>query len=64
MSLTFKEFLREGKDQLAAAGLPEVDAEHLLAHTLGISRMELHNPVSVENALAAAGDMTVIEETF
>lgn len=64
MSLTFKEFLREGKDQLVAAGLPEVDAEHLLAHTLGISRMELHNPVTVENALAAAGDMTVIEETF
>lgn len=64
MSLTFKEFLREGKDQLVAAGFPEVDAEHLLAHVLGISRMELHNPVTVENALAAAGDMTVIEETF
>jgi len=32
MDLTFKEFLRSGKDQLAAAGFPEVDAEHLLAH--------------------------------
>lgn len=64
MSLTFKEFLREGKDQLTAAGFPEVDAEHLLAHTLGLSRMELHNPVTVESALAAVGDMTIIEETF
>jgi release factor glutamine methyltransferase len=64
MELTFKEFLRGGKEQLAAAGYPEVDAEHLLAHVLGLSRMELHNPVTVENAINAIGDITVIEETF
>ncbi|CAN2181554.1 HemK Methylase of polypeptide chain release factors [Candidatus Nanopelagicaceae bacterium] len=64
MELTFKEFLRGGKEQLTAAGYPEVDAEHLLAHVLGISRMELHNPVTVENAINAIGDITVIEETF
>lgn len=64
MDLTFKEFLRSGKDQLVAAGYPEVDAEHLLAHVLGISRMELHNPITVENAITAIGDTTVIEETF
>lgn len=64
MELTFKEFLRGGKEQLTAAGFPEVDAEHLLAHVLGISRMELHNPVIVENAINAIGDITVIEETF
>ena len=64
MELTFKEFLRGGKEQLAAAGFPEVDAEHLLAHVLGISRMDLHNPVTVENAITAIGDTTVIEETF
>ena len=64
MELTFKEFLRGGKEQLAAAGFAEVEAEHLLAHTLGISRMDLHNPLTVENALAAIGDMTVVEETF
>ncbi len=64
MELTFKEFLRSGKEQLTAAGFPEVDAEHLLAHVLGISRMELHNPVTVENAITAIGDITVIEETF
>jgi len=64
MDLSFKEFLRSGKDQLVAAGYPEVDAEHLLAHVLGISRMELHNPVLVENAITAIGDTAVIEETF
>ena len=64
MELTLKEFLRGGKEQLAAAGYPEVDAEHLLAHVLGITRMELHNPVTVENAINAIGDITIIEETF
>lgn len=64
MELTFKEFLRSGKDQLSAAGFPEVDAEHLLAHVLGISRMDLHNPLTVENAITAIGDIAVIEETF
>jgi release factor glutamine methyltransferase len=64
MELTFKEFLRNGKEQLAAAGFAEVEAEHLLAHTLGISRMDLHNPVAVENALTAIGDTTIVEETF
>jgi release factor glutamine methyltransferase len=64
MELTFKEFLRGGKEQLATAGFAEVEAEHLLAHTLGISRMDLHNPLTVESALAAIGDMTIVEETF
>jgi release factor glutamine methyltransferase len=64
MELTFKEFLRGGKEQLAAAGFAEVEAEHLLAHTLGISRMDLHNPLTVENVLTAIGDMSVVEETF
>ena len=64
MELTFKEFLRGGKEQLSQAGFAEVEAEHLLAHTLGLSRMDLHNPLTVENALAAIGDMTIVEETF
>jgi len=64
MELTFKEFLRNGKEQLSAAGYPEVDAEHLLAHVLGISRMDLHNPLAVENAIVAIGDTTLIEENF
>ena len=64
MELTFKEFLRSGKEQLTAAGFAEVEAEHLLAHTLGISRMDLHNPVAVESALTAIGDTAIVEETF
>jgi release factor glutamine methyltransferase len=64
MELTFKEFLRSGKEQLATAGFAEVEAEHLLAHTLGISRMDLHNPLTVESALTAIGDMSLVEETF
>ena len=64
MELTFKEFLRSGKEQLATAGFAEVEAEHLLAHTLGISRMDLHNPLTVEGALNAIGDMSFVEDTF
>lgn len=64
MELTFKEFLRGGKEQLSAAGFAEVEAEHLLAHTLGLTRMDLHNPLTVENALAAIGDISIVEETF
>ena len=64
MELTFKEFLRGGKEQLAAAGFAEVEAEHLLAHTLGLTRMDLHNPLTVEIALTAIGDITIVEETF
>ena len=64
MELTFKEFLRGGKEQLSAAGFAEVEAEHLLAHTLGLTRMDLHNPLTVENALTAIGDISIVEETF
>lgn len=64
MELTFKEFLQSGKDQLQRAGLAVVEAEHLLAHTLGISRMELHNPVAVARALEGIGDIKIVEETF
>jgi release factor glutamine methyltransferase len=64
MELTFKEFLRGGKEQLSAAGFAEVEAEHLLAHTLSITRMDLHNPLTVENALTAIGDISIVEETF
>ena len=64
MELTFKEFLQSGKEQLQRAGFAEVEAEHLLAHTLGISRMDLHNSVSVARALENIGDTAVVEETF
>jgi len=62
--MNFKEFLAAGKEQLSTAGIDPIDAEHLMAYALGISRMELHNPVIVEDRLAGFEDLTILEETF
>ena len=62
--MDFKEFLGTGKEQLRAAGIDATDAEHLMAYVLGISRMDLHNPVIVDDRLANFGDLTILEETF
>jgi len=62
--MEIKVLLTDAKAQLAQSGLAEVDAEHLLAHVLGISRMDLHNPVLVENTLSAMSDTEIIEEQF
>jgi len=56
--------LSDAKSQLAQSGISEVDAEHLLAHVLGLSRMDLHNPVLVETTLSAMSETEVIEEHF
>jgi release factor glutamine methyltransferase len=62
--MEIKSILRDAKSQLAESGISEVDAEHLLAHLLGLSRMDLHNPVLVESTFATIGDTEVIEEAF
>ena len=62
--MNFKESLAAGKEQLNAAGIDPLDAEHLMAYVLGISRMDLHNPVIVEDRLAGFEDLTILEETF
>jgi len=62
--MNFKEFLAAGKEQLSAAGIDPLDAEHLMAYALGMSRMDLHNPVIVEDRLAGFEDLTILEETF
>jgi release factor glutamine methyltransferase len=59
-----KQILRSAKERLSSAGINEVDAEHLFAYVVGISRMDLHNPVKLEEALKSLGDFGVIEETF
>ena len=59
-----KPLLRSAKEKLAAAEISEVDAGHLLAYVLGISRMDLHNSIKLEEALKALGDFGVIEDTF
>ena len=52
-----RDLIRNAKEQLAKAGYSEVDAEILFAHLLGINRMELHNPVAFENAMANVGEL-------
>jgi release factor glutamine methyltransferase len=63
-SMNVREILRDAKSQLSESGISEVDAEHLLAHVLGLSRMDLHNPVLVESTLLAFQDKDVLEEQF
>ncbi len=62
--MDIKELLRGAKLQLAEEALAEIDAEHLLAHCLGLSRMDLHNPVLLENTLKNIEDLETIEEFF
>ena len=52
-----RDLIRTAKEHLAKAGYSEVDAEILFAHLLGINRMELHNPVALENAMENVGDI-------
>ena len=40
--MSIKEILRESRERLAAARVDHVDAELLLAHVLGVGRMDLH----------------------
>ena len=49
--MNIREILKPSKVELKEAGFEEVDAEHLLAHLLGISRMDLHHPLRVDEAL-------------
>jgi len=62
--MDIKALLRDAKSQLAESQISQVDAEHLLAHVLGISRMDLHNPILLETTLTAISDSDVIEEQF
>jgi len=62
--MDIKALLSDAKSQLAESQISQVDAEHLLAHVLGISRMDLHNPILLETTLTAVSDTDVIEEQF
>lgn len=59
-----REVLKRAKHDLRVAGYEEVDAEHLLAHLLGMSRMDLHNSVLVENSLALYEDSTELQDMY
>ena len=56
--------MRAAKAQLNESNISEVDAEHLLAHILGLTRMDLHNPVVLEATLLGFSDQNILEEQF
>ena len=58
-----KELLAVGKAKLASANINEIDGEILMAHQLGITRMELHNPIKLEAALKSV-DLEELSDLF
>lgn len=56
--------LHSAKSQFREAGISEIDAELLLAHLLGMTRMDLHNSVKVEQRLNEAESADDIFEEF
>ena len=62
--MNVREILKDAKEQLALSEIDSIDAEILLAHVLGISRMDLHNPLVLERTLDAIDDKNVLLETF
>ena len=62
--MNVREILKDAKEQLALSEIDGVDAEILLAHVLGISRMDLHNPLVLERTVASLGDSAIALETF
>jgi len=62
--MNVREILKDAKEQLALSEIEGVDAEILLAHVLGISRMDLHNPVVLERTINAIEDKSIALETF
>ena len=62
--MQIKALISDGKAQIEAAGYSSVDAEILLAHLLGLTRMELHNPIALERALAEISDESAIVDGY
>jgi len=62
--MNVREILKDAKEQLALSEIDGVDAEILLAHVLGIPRMDLHNPLVLERTVASLGDTSIALETF
>jgi len=62
--MQIKALISDGKAQIEAAGYSSVDAEILFAHLLGLTRMELHNPIALERALAEVSDESAIVDGY
>jgi release factor glutamine methyltransferase len=62
--MNVRETLKDAKEQLALSEIDGVDAEILLAHVLGITRMDLHNPLVLERTLDSFGDTSIALDTY
>ena len=62
--MQIKALISDGKAQIKTAGYSSVDAEILFAHLLGLTRMELHNPIALERALAEVSDESAIVDGY
>lgn len=62
--MDFRSELQRAKREFRESGYAEIDAELLLAHVLGITRMELHNTVIVERMLANFENVDDVFEQF
>jgi release factor glutamine methyltransferase len=62
--MQIKALISDGKAQIEAAGYSSIDAEILLAHLLGLTRMELHNPIALERALTEVTDESAIVDGY
>jgi release factor glutamine methyltransferase len=62
--MQIKALISDGKAQIETAGYSSVDAEILLAHLLGLTRKELHNPIALERALAEVADESAIVDGY
>jgi release factor glutamine methyltransferase len=62
--MNVRETLKDAKEQLALSEIDGVDAEILLAHVLGIMRMDLHNPLVLERTLDSIGDSSIALDTY
>jgi release factor glutamine methyltransferase len=62
--MEIKALISQGKAQIEAAGYSPVDSEILFAHLLGLTRMELHNPIALERALAEVSDESAIIDGY
>lgn len=61
---TLREILREGKRRLEEASISPIDAELLLAHLLGISRMELHSRQVISDEKLSDLELEELEARF
>ncbi len=62
--MDFRGPLQRAKSEFRESGYAEVDAELLLAHVLGITRMELHNSVTVDKVIENFESIDEVVEQF